>query len=226
VNADLVAPEIDVLLVDDQELFREGVKVIIDAQPGLRVVGSAGDGREALQLVDDLAPDVVLMDIRMPEMDGVEATRQIFSPDRVARRAKPVRIVVLTTFNLDDRAASAIRYGASGFLLKDSTPAQLRDAIRTVHTGNAVLAPRDLTDLLDHEYRAPSPPPAAFLTLTDKEREIFAAVARGRSNTEIAALVFASESTVKTHVGGILRKLGLRDRVQIVVFAYEHGLVT
>jgi DNA-binding NarL/FixJ family response regulator len=165
------------------------------------------------------------MDIRMPEMDGVEATRQIFLPDRVARRTKPVRVIVLTTFNLDDRAAAAIRFGASGFLLKDTTPAQLRDAIRTVHAGNAVLAPQDLTNLLDHEFRAPSQPPAAFVSLTDKEREVFAAVARGLSNTEIAALVFASESTVKTHVGGILRKLGLRDRVQIVVFAYEHGLV-
>jgi DNA-binding NarL/FixJ family response regulator len=217
--------DIDVLLVDDQELFREGVRVIIDAQPGMRVVGTAGDGSQALPLVDDLAPDVVLMDIRMPELDGVEATRQIFLPERVARRSKPVRVIVLTTFNLDDRAAAAIRFGASGFLLKDTTPAQLRDAIRTVHAGNAVLAPQDLTSLLDHEFRAPSQPPQAFLTLTDKEREVFAAVARGLSNTEIAGMIFASESTVKTHVGGILRKLGLRDRVQIVVFAYEHGLV-
>jgi DNA-binding NarL/FixJ family response regulator len=216
---------IDVLLVDDQDLFREGVRIIIDAQPGMRVVGAAGDGREALGLVDQLAPDVVLMDIRMPDMDGVEATRQIFAPDRVARREKPLRVIVLTTFNLDDRAASAIRHGASGFLLKDATPAQLRDAIRTVHTGNAVLAPRDLTQLLDHEFRAPTRPPEGYLSLTDKEREVFAAVARGLSNTEIAGQVFASESTVKTHVGGILRKLGLRDRVQIVVFAYEHGLV-
>jgi DNA-binding NarL/FixJ family response regulator len=224
-NDETAAPEIGVVLVDDQDLFREGVRVIIDAQPGLRVVGSAGDGRAALQLVDDLEPDVVLMDIRMPEMDGVEATRQIFASERVARRAKPVRVIVLTTFNLDDRAAAAIRYGASGFLLKDTTPAQLSHAIRTVHSGNAVLAPQDLTTLLDHEFRLPAVPPAAFLSLTEKEREVFAAVVRGLSNTEIASLVFASESTVKTHVGGILRKLGLRDRVQIVVFAYEHGLV-
>ncbi len=216
--------EIDVLLVDDQELFREGVRIIVDAQPGMRVVGVAGDGREAVSLVDQLHPDVVLMDIRMPEMDGVEATRQIFARERVARRSKPVRVVVLTTFNLDDRAATAIRHGASGFLLKDATPAQLRDAIRTVHTGNAVLAPRDLTSLLDHEFRTPAAPPAAYLSLTDKEREVFAAVARGLSNTEIAGQIFASESTVKTHVGAILRKLELRDRVQIVVFAYEHGL--
>jgi DNA-binding NarL/FixJ family response regulator len=220
-----VSDDISVLLVDDQDLFREGVSVIVDAQDGMAVVGSAADGLEAVRLVDDLAPDVVLMDIRMPEMDGVEATRQIFLPERVARRTKPVRVVVLTTFNLDDRAATAIRWGASGFLLKDTTPVMLRDAIRTVHAGNAVLAPGDLTSLLDQQFRAPRPVPAAYLGLTDKEREIFDAVARGRSNTEIAAEVFASESTVKTHVGAILRKLALRDRVQIVVFAHEHGLV-
>ncbi|MCW2767185.1 MAG: response regulator receiver [Nocardioides sp.] len=216
---------IRVLLVDDQELFRAGVSVIVDAHEDMEVVGSAGDGLEAVRLVDELEPDVVLMDIRMPEMDGVEATRQIFSPDRAARRARPVRVVVLTTFNLDDRAATAIRYGASGFLLKDTTPVLLRDAIRTVHAGNAVLAPEDLSTLLDGQFRRRTPAPTAYLTLTDKEREVFSAVARGLSNTEIAAMVFASESTVKTHVGAILRKLTLRDRVQIVVFAHEHGLV-
>jgi len=216
---------IRVVLVDDQELFREGVKVIVDAQDGMTVVGSAGDGHEAVRLVDELDPDVVLMDIRMPELDGVEATRQIFSPDRVARREHPVRVIVLTTFNLDDRAATAIRHGASGFLLKDTTPALLRDAIRTVHAGNAVLAPTDLSTLLEGQFQARAPTPAAYLSLTGKEREVFTSVARGLSNTEIAALVFASESTVKTHVGAILRKLGLRDRVQIVVFAHEHGLV-
>ncbi|TQK68669.1 MULTISPECIES: response regulator transcription factor [unclassified Nocardioides] len=216
---------ISVLLVDDQELFREGVRVIVDAQDGMEVVGTAGDGVEAVRLVDELTPDVVLMDIRMPEMDGVEATRQIFLPDRAARREKPVRVVVLTTFNLDDRAATAIRYGASGFLLKGTTPVMLRDAIRTVHAGNAVLAPADLSTLLDQQFRAVAAPPASYLGLTDKEREVFAAVARGLSNQEIAGQVFLSESTVKTHVGAILRKLGLRDRVQIVVFAHEHGLV-
>jgi DNA-binding NarL/FixJ family response regulator len=218
--------DIRVLLVDDQDLFREGVKVIVDAQEGMHVVGLAGDGLEAVRLVDELTPDVVLMDIRMPEMDGVEATRQIFLPERVARREHPVRVVVLTTFNLDDRAATAIRHGASGFLLKDTTPAQLRDAIRTVHTGNAVLAPTDLSALLDTQFREATPAPAAYVALTDKEREVFEAVARGLSNTEIAGQVFASESTVKTHVGAILRKLALRDRVQIVVFAHEHGLVS
>ena len=215
---------IRVLLVDDQELFREGVRVIVDAQPGMSVVGTAGDGFEALRLVDELEPDVVLMDIRMPEMDGVEATRQVFLPERVARRSSPVRVIVLTTFNLDDRAAAAIRHGASGFLLKGTTPVMLRDAIRTVHAGNAVLAPTDLSTLLDSQFRAPSPTPPAYLTLTEKEREVFAAVAKGLSNTEIAERVFLSESTVKTHVGAILRKLGLRDRVQIVVFAHEHAL--
>ncbi|MEV5002496.1 response regulator transcription factor [Nocardioides sp. LML1-1-1.1] len=215
---------IRVLLVDDQELFREGVRVIVDAQEGMSVVGTAGDGVEAVRLVDELAPDVVLMDIRMPEMDGVEATRQIFLPERAARRSTPVRVVVLTTFNLDDRAATAIRYGASGFLLKGTTPVMLRDAIRTVHAGNAVLAPADLSTLLDTQFRAPVAPPASYRSLTEKEREVFAAVATGLSNAEIAVRVFLSESTVKTHVGAILRKLGLRDRVQIVVFAHEHGL--
>jgi DNA-binding NarL/FixJ family response regulator len=219
-----VSGEIGVLLADDQELFREGVRVIVDAQEGMRVLACAGDGLAALQLVDEMVPDVVLMDIRMPEMDGVEATRQIFAPERAARRGKPVRVIVLTTFNLDDRAATAIRHGASGFLLKDTTPLMLCNAIRTVHGGNAVLAPQDLTTMLDRRFQPVTPPPAAYLTLTDKEREIFAAVARGLSNTEIAGRVFASESTVKTHVGAILRKLALRDRVQIVVFAYEHGL--
>ena len=221
----MTAPDIDVALIDDQELFREGVRVIVDAQPGMRVVGTAADGREAVQLVDDLAPDVVLMDIRMPEMDGVEATRQIFAAERIARRDKPVRVIVLTTFNLDDRAATAIRHGASGFLLKDTTPVMLRDAIRTVHAGNAVLAPTDLSTLLEGQFRAQTPTPPAYLSLTDKEREVFAAVAKGLSNTEIAGLIFASESTVKTHVGAILRKLALRDRVQIVVFAHQHDLL-
>jgi len=216
---------VGVLVVDDQELFRAGVAVIVGAQDGMTVVGQAGDGVDAVRLVDQLAPDVVLMDLRMPEMDGVEATRQIFLPERVARRVKPVRVLVLTTFNLDDRAATAIRHGASGFLLKDTTPRQLADAIRSVHAGNAVLAPTDLTALLEAQFRTPAPIPASYQALTDKERAVFTAVARGLSNAEIAAETFASESTVKTHVGAILRKLALRDRVQIVVFAHEHGLV-
>ncbi|QIS22444.1 response regulator [Nocardia terpenica] len=219
------ADDIRVLLVDDQELFCTGVAVIVDSQEGMRVVGRAADGFEALDRVDELEPDVVLMDIRMPEMDGVEATRQLFSPERTGRRTKPLRVLVLTTFNLDDRAATAIRHGASGFLLKDTTPALLCDAIRTVYSGNAVLAPRDLGILLDGRFRSRTAVPAAYTTLTEKEQEVFTAVVKGHSNLEIAGRIFASESTVKTHVGAILRKLGLRDRVQIVVFAYEHGLV-
>jgi len=216
---------IRVALVDDQDLFLEGVRVIINAQAGMEVVGSARDGEQAVTMVDSLSPDIVLMDIRMPELDGVEATRRIFLPARVQLRTQPVRVLVLTTFDLDDRAAMAIRYGASGFILKDTTPALLIDAIRTVHAGNAVLAPQDLATLLDGQFQSRTPTPAAFDTLTEKEREVFAVVARGASNGEAARALFASESTIKTHVGSILRKLALRDRVQIVVFAYEHGLV-
>ena len=214
-----------VVLVDDQELFRTGVGIIIDAHDDMEVVGSAADGIEGVRLVDELAPDVVLMDIRMPELDGVEATRQIFSPARAAARTRPVRVVVLTTFNLDDRAATAIRYGASGFLLKDATPAMLTDAIRTVHAGNAVLAPDDLTSLMEGRFRSRTPVPAGYRELTAKEQEIFVLLAAGLSNAEVSGRLFLSESTVKTHVGAILRKLDLRDRVQIVVFAHEHGLV-
>lgn len=216
--------DIRVLLVDDQELFRAGIARILEAQEGITVAGEAGDGAEAVARVDEIAPDVVLMDIRMPVMDGVEATRQIFAPARVAKRERPVRVVVLTTFNLDDRAATAIRYGASGFLLKDATPVMLREAIHTVYAGNAVLAPSDLSTLLDGQFRARKPLPAGFHSLTEKEREVLAFVARGLSNAEIAAAMFASESTIKTHLGAVLRKLGLRDRVQVVVFAHEHGL--
>ncbi len=215
---------IRVLLVDDQELFRSGLAVIVAAQPDMAVVAEASNGQEAVTLVEQTRPDVVLMDIRMPEMDGVEATRQLFAPQAAARRTKPLRVVVLTTFNLDDRAAAAIRYGASGFLVKDITPEHLRAAIRTVHAGNAVLAPDDLHKLLEGEFRSRRSAPRAYGSLTEKEREVLGLVARGMSNAEIADAVFVSESTVKTHVGAILRKLDLRDRVQIVVFAHSHDL--
>lgn len=215
---------IRVLLADDQELFRSGVAVTLAAQGDMEVVGQAADGGEAVRLVTELEPDVVLMDIRMPTMDGVEATRRIFDPHLVIARRTPVRIIVLTTFNLDDRAATAIRLGASGFLLKDTTPEFLAAAIRTVHAGNAVLAPAELTALLDGTFRATSPPPPAFATLTEKEREILGEVTLGASNAEIGRKLYLSESTIKTHVGSILRKLGLRDRVQIVIYAHDHGL--
>lgn len=215
---------IRILLADDQELFRSGVAVSLSAEGDMEVVGQAGDGRQAVQLVTELEPDVVLMDIRMPNMDGVEATRRVFDPHLVARRSKPVRVIVLTTFNLDDQAATAIRLGASGFLLKDTTPQFLAAAIRTVHAGNAVIAPAELTALLDGTFRTTTEPPPAFATLTEKEREIFGEVTLGASNAEISQRLYLSESTIKTHVGSILRKLGLRDRVQIVVYAHDHGL--
>jgi DNA-binding NarL/FixJ family response regulator len=217
---------IRVLIVDDQALFRSGLAVIVDAQPDMVVVGQAGNGSDAVRLVEQTEPDIVLMDIRMPEMDGVEATRRIFAPQSAARRTRPVRVVVLTTFNLDDRAAKAIRYGASGFLLKDTTPDHLQAAIRTVHAGNAVLAPNDLQRLLEGEFRSRVPVPTAFDSLTEKEVDVLRLLARGMSNTEIAKQLYISESTVKTHVGSMLRKLDLRDRVQIVVFAYRHGIHT
>ncbi len=216
---------IGVVLVDDQELFRAGISVIVDSQPDLDVLGTAGNGREALDVVDRVRPDVVLMDIRMPEMDGVEATRQLMSPERSARREKPLRVVVLTTFNLDDQAATAIRYGASGFLLKDATPARLHEAIRTVYSGNAVLGPAELATLLDGQFPQRASVPASWNALTDKEREVFRLVARGLSNAEIAAEMLAGESTIKTHVGAVLRKLDLRDRVQIVVFAHTYRVL-
>ena len=214
---------IRVVVADDQALFRSGVAATLSAQSDLDVVGQAANGREAVALVTELEPDVVLMDIRMPVMDGVEATRLIFDPSSVARRRRPTRVIVLTTFNLDDQAATAIRLGASGFLLKDTTPDFLAACIRTVHAGNAVIAPSELTTLLDRRL-ARAAPTAQYLTLTAKEREVLHEVARGLSNTEISQRIFLSESTIKTHVGSILRKLRLRDRVQIVVYAHEHDL--
>jgi DNA-binding NarL/FixJ family response regulator len=219
-----VSEPIRVVLVDDQELFRSGLAVMVDAQPDMTVVGQASNGLEALEVVDETEPDVVLMDIRMPEMDGVEATRQLFAPAAAARRSRFLRVLVLTTFNLDDRAATAIRYGASGFLLKDITPDHLQSAIRTVHAGNAVLAPDDLNTLLEGAFASRVELPPAYAAMTDKERAVLDLVAQGLSNAEIAERIYLGESTVKTHVGSILRKLGLRDRVQIVVFAFTHGL--
>ncbi|MFK4836731.1 response regulator [Microbacterium sp. ZW T2_14] len=210
---------IRVALVDDQALFRAGIRMLIDSQPDLEVVAEAADGHEALGAVRQSRPDVVLMDIRMPVMDGLAATAELLTD------TDPPRIVMLTTFDLDEAAARAIRQGASGFLLKDADPEFLLAAIRTVHAGSAVIAASATRELFERfTDAAPRPIPPAFGDLTDREREIFALAARGLSNAEIAAREFLSEATVKTHISRILTKLGLRDRVQLVVFAFEHDL--
>ena len=210
---------IRVVLVDDQALFRAGIRMLVDSQPDLQVVGEASNGREAIDVVREVRPDVVLMDIRMPVLDGLAATAELLRDD------DPPRIVMLTTFDLDESAARAIRQGASGFLLKDADPEFLLAAIRTVHAGSAVIAASATRDLFAHfADAAPRPVPACYGELTEREREIFALAARGLSNAEIAAREFLSEATVKTHISRILAKLALRDRVQLVVFAFEHGL--
>jgi DNA-binding NarL/FixJ family response regulator len=209
---------IRVVLVDDQALFRAGIRMLVASQPDLDVVGEAGDGQEAIDVVRATRPDVVLMDIRMPVMDGLTATAAILAqPD-------PPRVVMLTTFDLDEAAARAIRQGASGFLLKDADPEFLLAAIRTVNSGSSVIAASATRELFEHFAEAPKPVPARYSDLTDREREIFALAARGLSNSEIAAREYLSEATVKTHISRILTKLALRDRVQLVVFAFEHGL--
>ncbi|HKP08191.1 MAG TPA: response regulator transcription factor [Microbacterium sp.] len=211
---------IRVVLVDDQSLFRAGIRMLVDSQPDLEVVAEASDGREALLAVRESRPDVVLMDIRMPVMDGLAATAELLTDP------EPPRIVMLTTFDLDEAAARAIRQGASGFLLKDAEPEFLLAAIRTVHAGSAVIAASATRELFERfTDAAPRPVPPAYAELTEREREIFALAARGLSNAEIAAREYLSEATVKTHISRILTKLGLRDRVQLVVFAFEHGLV-
>lgn len=218
---------IRVALVDDQALFRAGIRMLVDSQPDLEVVAEASDGREAIRVIAETRPDVVLMDIRMPVLDGIGATAEILADARYSGpdQAGPPRIVMLTTFDLDEAAARAIRGGASGFLLKDADPEFLLAAIRTVHAGSAVIAASATRDLFAHFAEAPRPVPATYGALTDREREIFALAARGLSNSEIAGREFLSEATVKTHISRILAKLGLRDRVQLVVFAFEHGLV-
>ena len=214
-----------ILLVDDQELLRMGFRMVLDAQAELEVVGEASSGEQAVTLVMELAPDVVLMDVRMPGTDGVQATRQI-----VASGSRS-RVIILTTFDLDEYAYAALRAGASGFLLKDAPPADLISAIRAVASGDAVVAPsttRRLLSSLAHQLprsdtRDDNHP--RLQLLTPREREVMVAVSRGLSNAEIAEALVLSEATVKTHVGRILAKLDLRDRVQIVVFAYDQGLV-
>ncbi|MBO0982343.1 response regulator transcription factor [Rathayibacter sp. ZW T2_19] len=217
---------IRIVLVDDQALFRAGIRMLLSSQPDLEVVGEASDGAEGAEVVARVAPDVVLMDIRMPGVDGIESTRRILA--RAAETGTPApRILVLTTFDLDEAAARAIRAGASGFLLKDTEPGFLLASVRTVHAGTAVVAASATRELFEH-FGAPGSgreTPVAFSTLTDREREIFHHAARGLSNTEIATAEFLSEATVKTHISRTLGKLGLRDRVQLVVYAYENGLV-
>ncbi|MBG6054429.1 DNA-binding NarL/FixJ family response regulator [Salinibacterium sp. CAN_S4] len=211
--------KIRVALVDDQSLFRAGIRMLVSSQPDLEFVGEAGDGRESIGMAASTRPDVILMDIRMPIMDGIDATSAILAA------AGPVpRIIVLTTFDLDEAAARAIRAGASGFVLKDADPEFLLAAIRAVHTGNSVIAASATRELFEHFGASRIPVPAAFESLTAREKEIFLLAARGLSNAEIAAGEFLSEATVKTHISRVLGKLGLRDRVQLVVFAYENGL--
>ena len=215
---------IRVFLVDDQSLVRAGLKLVIDSQSDMAVVGEAPDGRAALDALAVTTVDVVLMDVRMPELDGVETTARLLERDGDAAP----RVVVLTTFDLDEYVFSAIRAGASGFLLKDAEPEELLAAIRAVATGDAVVAPSATRRLLEQVAdRLPGPGKAdpRIATLTDREREVLLAVAQGASNAEIGAELFMAEATVKTHVGRLLAKLDKRDRVQLVVFAYESGLV-
>jgi DNA-binding NarL/FixJ family response regulator len=212
-----------VLLVDDQPLLRTGFRMVLGAEDDLDIVGEAGDGVEAVDLSRRLLPDVVLMDIRMPRMDGVAATKAI------VEARLPVRVLILTTFDLDEYVVGALRAGASGFLAKDVPAEDLVAAIRTVAAGEAVMAPRILTRLLERFAETlPDPeatPPRGLDALTEREREVLVHMARGRSNGEIAQALSVSETTIKTHVGHVLTKLGLRDRVQAVVLAYETGLV-
>ena len=210
-----------VLLVDDQDLVRAGFRLILDGRDGITVVGEASDGQEAVRLAHELAPDVVVMDVRMPGMDGITATRRILQVRPAAR------ILILTTFDTDEHVFAAIRAGASAFLLKDTRADQFVHAIQTVAGGNAVIAPATTRRLLDHLARtAPATAPGTGLqTLTTREREVLVHIAHGLANHEIAGVMHLGESTVKTHVSAIIRKLDLRDRIHAVITAYDHGLV-
>lgn len=213
---------IRVLLVDDQELIRVGFRLVLEAEPDIVVAGEASDGDEAVRAVADLSPDVVLMDIRMPRIDGIAATRAIV-------RAHPeTRVIVLTTFDLDEYVFGALDAGAGGFLLKDAQRSELMAAIRAVHRGDAVLAPAVTRMLIERVHTAPTPATAGddpTADLTDRERDVFLAIAQGMNNAEIAQHLFVSESTVKTHVGRVLAKVGARDRVHAVILAHRLRLV-
>ena len=211
---------ISVLIADDQDLVREGLRMLLEAEPDLRVAGEVGDGSEALAEARRVDPDVVLMDVRMPVVDGIEATAQL------VRGGCRARILMLTTFDLDEYVYRAMKAGASGFLLKDASGGQLAEAVRTVHKGDALLAPAVTKRLIEDFCRGPAPGAnGSDLGLSERELEVCRLVARGLSNREIAAQLFVSEATVKTHVAHVLSRLGLRDRVQVTVFAYEHGIV-
>jgi DNA-binding NarL/FixJ family response regulator len=214
---------IRVAIADDHALVRAGFRALIEAEPGLEVIGEAADGSEAVELARTADPDVVLMDIRMPGTDGVAATSQITSHERAER---PARVLILTTFDLDEYVYAALRAGASGFLLKDTPPAELLAAIRIVAAGDALLAP-SVTRKLIREFarQSPAPPRPALDVLTGREQDVLALVARGSSNAEIAAELFISLATVKTHVSRLLTKLDARDRAQLIVVAYESGFV-
>jgi DNA-binding NarL/FixJ family response regulator len=213
---------ISVLIADDQPMMRTGLRYILDAEPDLAVVGEAADGQSAIDSVRDLQPDVVVMDIRMPGLDGIEATR------RIAASAAHARVLMLTTFDIDQHILDALRAGASGFLVKDDAPDALVGAIRVIAAGDAVLAPSVTRRLLDRFARLPSldhQQPSDLSSLTRREREILGLLGQGLSNAEIATTLIVSEATVKTHVGHVLEKLKLRDRVQAVIQAYESGLI-
>jgi len=220
-----VSGGIRLVIADDQELVRLGLRLVLQAQDGLDVVGEAADGEEAVRVVRELRPDVVLMDVRMPVLDGISAVRRLTGDETLD---PPPRVVMLTTFDLDEYVFGALRAGAAGFLLKDASRERLVDAVRVVHAGDALLSP-SVTRRLVEDYARRSdpiePPERVVAALTPRELETLGLVARGLSNAEIAARLVVSEATVKSHVGSLLAKLGLRDRVQAVVFAYEHGLV-
>jgi DNA-binding NarL/FixJ family response regulator len=220
---------ITVVVVDDQALVRAGFRVLVDSAPDFAVVGVAADGREAVRVVRETSPDVVLMDIRMPELDGIEATRQIIAAGRAAGGDAPTRVLILTTFELDEYVYEALKAGASGFLLKDTPPEDLLDAITVIAAGNALLAP-SVTKTLIAEFASRSSyryqDTKLLATLTPREQEVLVLVSRGRSNAEIAEELHMSAATAKTHVSRILTKLGARDRAQLVVIAYESGLAT
>jgi len=212
--------DIRVLIVDDQNLVRMGFRMLLDAEPGITVVGEAADGAEGVRLATSTKPDVVLMDVRMPGLDGIAATAEVL------KVSPGSRVIVLTTFDLDEYAFGGLRAGASGFLLKDTRPAELLAAVRAVATGEAAISTRVTRRMLDlFGARLPETQGTALDTLTPREREILLAIGEGLSNGEIGERFVLSESTVKTHVGRVLLKLGLRDRVQAVIFAFENGLV-